>query len=146
MAGELIRSSGFEFPSFRRELERFFEGSPIEIPFAAAGEWGPAVDISETADAYTIQAELPGIDPKDVDIHVSDDAITIRGERKQEKEEKKENYIRKERVYGGFCRTLRLPSPVDAKGVEARYSAGILKIRLPKTEEGHRKKIEIKVE
>jgi HSP20 family protein len=77
---------------------------------------------------------------------VADNVLTIRGERRQEKEEKKENTIRTEREYGSFSRSVRLPSAVDAKGVEAKYSAGILSIRLPKTEETRRKKVEIKVE
>jgi HSP20 family protein len=146
MDQELIRWPGFGIPSLKREWDRFFQGLPLEIPFAAIGEWDPAIDVSETADAYTIQAELPGIDPKDIDIQVSDDVITLRGERKQEQEEKKGDYLRKERIYGAFCRSVRLPSPVDAKSVDARYSAGILKIRMPKTEQGGRKKIAIKVE
>jgi HSP20 family protein len=74
------------------------------------------------------------------------DILTVRGERKQEKEEKTENTIRKERVYGSFSRSVRLPSTVDAKGVQAKYTSGVLTIRLPKTEETRKKKIEIKVE
>ena len=102
--------------------------------------------ITENQDAYTVKAEIPGMDPKEIDVQVIGDILTVRGERKQEKEEKKENYIRTERVYGSFSRSVRLPSSVDAKGVEAKYTAGVLSIRLPKTEETRKKKIDIKVE
>jgi len=146
MARELIRWPGRDFPSLRKELDRLFEGFGLDIPFAAEGEWAPAMDITENQDAYTVKAELPGMDPKEIDVQVIGDILTVRGERKQEKEEKKENYIRTERVYGSFSRSVRLPSSVDAKGVEAKYTAGVLSIRLPKTEETRKKKIDIKVE
>ena len=146
MARELIRWPGRDFPSLRKELDRLFEGFGLDIPFAAEGEWAPAMDITENQDAYTVKTELPGMDPKEIDVQVIGDILTVRGERKQEKEEKKENYIRTERVYGSFSRSVRLPSSVDAKGVEAKYTAGVLSIRLPKTEETRKKKIDIKVE
>jgi HSP20 family protein len=123
-----------------------FEGFSLDIPFAAQGEWAPAMDIIENQDAFLVKAELPGMDPKEIDVQVTGDVLAIRGERKQEKEEKKENTIRTERVYGSFFRSVRLPSPVDAKGVEAKYAAGVLSIRLPKSEETRKKKIDIKVE
>jgi len=146
MARELIRWPGRDFPSLRKELDRLFEGFGLDIPFAAEGEWAPAMDITENQDAYTVKTELPGMDPKEIDVQVIGDILTVRGERKQEKEEKKENYIRTERVYGSFSRSVRLPSSVDAKEVEAKYTAGVLSIRLPKTEETRKKKIDIKVE
>src|SRR3990172_5173841 len=125
MARELIRWPGRDFPSLQKELDRLFEGFGLDIPFAAEGEWAPAMDITENQDAYTVKAELPGMDPKEIDVQVIGDILTVRGERKQEKEEKKENYIRTERVYGSFSRSVRLPSSVDAKGVEAKYTAGV---------------------
>lgn len=146
MARELIRWPGRDFPSLRKELDRMFEGFSLDIPFAAQGEWAPAMDITENQDAFMVKAELPGMDPKEIDVQVTGDVLAIRGERKQEKEEKKENTIRTERVHGSFFRSVRLPSPVDAKGVEAKYAAGVLSIRLPKSEETRKKKIEIKVE
>ena len=146
MARDLIRWPGSEFPSLRKELDRMFEGFTLDVPFAAQGEWAPAMDITENQDAFTVKAELPGMDPKEIDVQVTGDVLTIRGERKQEKEEKKENYIRTERVYGSFSRSVRLPSAVDAKGVEAKYTSGVLNIRLPKTEETRKKKIDVKVQ
>jgi HSP20 family protein len=146
MARELMRWPGRDFPSLRKELDRLFEGFTLDIPFAAQGEWAPAMDITEDPEAFAVKAELPGMDPKAIDIQVTGDVLTIRGERKQEKEERKENTIRTERVYGSFSRSVRLPSAVDAKSVEAKYRAGVLSIRLPKTEETRRKKVEIKVE
>jgi HSP20 family protein len=145
MARELIRWPGFDLPGLRKDFERFFESFPLDTPLAAAGDWIPPMDIAETANAYTVKAELPGLDPKEIDVQVIGDLLTVRGERKQEREEKKENYLRTERVYGSFSRTIRLPAPVDPKGVEARYTAGVLTIQLPKTQESQKKKIEVKI-
>jgi len=89
---------------------------------------------------------LPGIDPKDVEISLSDNVLTIKGEKKQEKEEENENYHVIERSYGGFTRSFRLPGQVQNDKVKATYKNGILKITLPKTEETKKKEIKIAVE
>lgn len=123
--------------------ERFFrELSTIE-PFRQ--EWVPSLDVSETENNIVVKAELPGIDPKEIDISLTDDLLTIKGEKKQEKEEKDENYHRVERSYGAFTRSLRLPQEVRSEKIEANYKDGILKITLPKSEEAKRKEIKIKV-
>jgi HSP20 family protein len=146
MAKEVIRWPGFDFPSIRKEMERFFEGFPVDFPVGASGEWAPPMDISETKEGYNVKAEVPGLDPKDIHIEVKGDLVSIRGERKEEKEEKEENFLRVERSYGSFYRSVRLPSPVDEKNVHAKYTNGVLTVRLPKSEESKRKQIEIKVE
>lgn len=110
--------------------------------------WGkiPAVDIAETAKGYEITAELPGIDEKNVEVKYADGTLTIRGEKKDEKEEKKENYYLSERNYGSFQRSFRVPEGVDPDKVEAAFKNGVLTVTLPKTPEAQKKekRIEIK--
>jgi len=109
-------------------------------------EWSPALDVSETDDAVLVHAEIPGIDPKELNIAVVGDTLTIRGEKKDESEQTGRNYHRVERRYGSFTRSLRLPALVDADQVTAKAGAGVLEIRLPKKEEAKAKRIEIKTD
>jgi len=124
-------------------LSRFW--SHTSEPFGLA-EWSPALDVSETDDAVLVHAEIPGIDPKELDIAVVGDPLTIRGEKKDEAEQKGRNYHRVERRYGSFTRSLRLPAAVEADKVTAKAHAGVLEIRLPKKEEAKAKRIEIKAD
>ena len=126
---------------FRREIDRLFDRFFEVMPFSEQ-EFMPSVDISETDKDVIVQAEIPGIDPKDLDISLNGRLLTIKGEKKSEHEEKKENYHKIERKYGSFSRTLELPVDVDPDKVGATYKDGVLKIVLPKTEAG--KKIEVK--
>ena len=106
----------------------------------------PAIDMSEDEKAYKISAELPGIDAKDIDVSVSGDMLVLKGEKRQEKEEKDKNYHFSERAYGSFQRAFELPSSVDRNKVAADFSKGVLTITLPKTAEAQKpaKKIEVK--
>jgi len=106
----------------------------------------PAIDLSETNNDIIMKAELPGIDPKDIDISLTNDLLTIKGEKKQEKEEKEEDYHLIERSYGSFIRSIRLPKDVQSDKISASYKNGILKVILPKSEEAKKKEIKIKVE
>ena len=124
-------------------LARFW--SHTSEPFGLA-EWSPALDVSETDDAVLVHAEIPGIDPKELDIAVVGDTLTIRGEKKDETEREGRNFHRVERRYGSFTRSLRLPAPVDAEHVTARAAAGVLEVRLPKKEEAKPKRIQIKTD
>ena len=124
-------------------LNRFWSSS--SEPFGLA-EWSPALDVSETDDAVLVHAEIPGIDPKELDIAVVGDTLTVRGEKKDQSEQKGRNYHRVERRYGSFTRSLTLPAAVDADGVTAKAHAGVLEIRLPKKEEAKARRIEIKSE
>jgi len=108
--------------------------------------WGPVVDVVENADSVTVKAELPGIDPKDVDISVSGDTLTIKGEKKEEKEEKGKSFYRVERTYGSFCRSISLPTGVEADKAKADYKDGVLSVTLPKSEKVKAKKIPIKTD
>ncbi len=149
MARELIPWRPFrELERMRREMDRiwdsFFERRPVRAEEEA--EWLPTLDVSETKDNYVVKAELPGIDPKDIDISLMNDILTIKGEKKQEKEEKEENYHLIERTYGSFTRGIRLPGQVQSDKINASFKNGVLKVTLPKTEEAKKKEIKIKVE
>jgi HSP20 family protein len=127
---------------FRRavfDVEPFWRG---EI------NWGkvPVVDIAETAQGYEISAEMPGIDEKNLAIKYADGTLTVTGEKKDEREEKKENYYLSERNYGSFQRAFRVPDGVDADKIEASFKNGVLTVALPKTAEAQKKekRIEIK--
>lgn len=118
-------------------FDRLFEDfdRPLGMaPFGEKGTWAPAVDIYEDEKAVTLKAELPDMDEKDLDVRVEDGHLTIKGERKFENEEKKENFHRIERRYGSFERTFALPDTVDADNVTAKYDKGVLKVVAPKVE------------
>lgn len=110
------------------------------------GQWMPQVNVAETAKEFTVTAELPGVDEKDVDVSFSENVLTIKGEKKAEHEEKAQNYHRVERSYGSFVRSIAMPSSIDADAVEATYSKGVLTVKLPKTAEAQKdvKKIAVK--
>jgi HSP20 family protein len=124
-------------------LSRFW--TTASEPFGLA-EWSPPLDLSETGDAVLVHVELPGVDPKEVEISVTGDVLTIRGEKKDETAEKGRHYHRVERRYGSFTRSLTLPAAVDADGVEAKIRSGILELRLPKKEEARARRVEVRAE
>ena len=118
-------------------------GSGKEVMTVA--DWTPTVDISESEAEYAIKAELPEVKKEDVKVTVEDGALTIQGERKQEKEEKGKKYHRIERSYGRFVRTFTLPDAVDESKVRAEYAEGILHLHLPKSEKAKPKQIDVKI-
>lgn len=126
-----------------RLFDRFFDWGALPAT-GGKGQWVPSVDVSETGKEVIVKAEMPGMDPKDIDITVSENRLTLRGERKHEHEEKGENFHRVERSYGAFSREIVLPAEVDGNKVEAVYKDGVLKVNLAKTKESSTKKIEIK--
>lgn len=128
-----------------RVLEDTF-GTPIhrgEQP--GAGTWAPAVDIFETAGEIVLKAEVPGIARDQVQVEVDDGVLSLRGERKFEKEVKEENYHRVERAYGAFHRSFTLPDSVDPEKVRATLADGVLEVRLGKREQAKPKQIQVKV-
>jgi HSP20 family protein len=141
------RRRGGEVTTLRREMDRvfdrFFDGWPFR-PLSEGRDWAPSVDVSETANEVVVKAEVPGMDAKDIDITITGDILTIRGERKQEKEEKDENFHCIERSYGAFSRSIRLPAEVEKDKVDAAYKDGVLKITMSKTKKASQKKIEVK--
>lgn len=136
-----------ELDRIRREVDRlwdsFFEKRPARVE--EVSEWFPSLDVSETDSEYIVKVEVPGIDPKDINISLMNNLLTIKGEKKQEKEEKEENYHLLERSYGSFTRSIRIPSQIQNDHINASYKNGVLKIILPKTEEAKKKEIKIKV-
>jgi HSP20 family protein len=137
-----------ELTSFRREMDKLWDRFFGERPFAKLfeREWGPSVDISETENNLVVKADLPGLEAKDVDIAISGDMLTIKGEKAREEEEKGEHDYYCERYCGAFQRSLRLPVDVQIDKAKAIFDKGVLKITLPKSEEARKKKIEIKIE
>jgi HSP20 family protein len=148
--------------SLHRQIDRLFEdfGRGVWQPFrhslfgteelwphaVTLGATAPAVDVAETEKAYEITAELPGMDEKNIDVKVADGSLTIRGEKQEEKEEKKKDYYLHERHFGSFERSFSLPESVDADKIGAAFKKGVLTVTLPKKPEAQKpaKKIEVK--
>jgi len=107
--------------------------------------WTPACDIYEDEEAVSLKFELAGVDPKDVDVRFENGVLTVKGERKLEKEEKRENYHRVERSYGTFTRSFSLPGSLDAEKIKAETKHGVLTITLPKKPEAKPRAIQVKV-
>ena len=110
---------------------------------AATTSWSPAVDIYETEGEIVVKAELPGMERKDITLHLENNVLTLRGERRFQKETKEENYHRIERSYGNFSRSFSIPATVDEEKIRADYKDGVLKIFLPKKEQAKPKQIRI---
>jgi HSP20 family protein len=107
--------------------------------------WAPAVDIYETEHELVVKADLPDVDPKDLDIRVENNILTIRGERKFEKKVSEENYLRVERSYGSFARSFTLANTVNSDAIKAEYQNGVLTLSIPKREEAKPKQIKVNV-
>jgi len=112
----------------------------------ATGDWAPRVDIAETDKAFEIKAEIPEVNKEDVKVTVHNGVLTIRGERKQETEEKGKKFHRVERCYGSFTRSFTLPDNVDEAKISASFKDGVLNIQIQKIEQAKPKSIEVKVE
>lgn len=124
-----------------RELEELFNAHPRGLSrsllpqsqeLLAASDWSPAVDISETAEAYVIKAELAGVKREDIKVTLDHGVLTLRGERKLEKEDKDEKHHRIERFHGTFARSFVLPEDADEADIKAEYAEGVLTLSLPK--------------
>jgi HSP20 family protein len=141
----LISDAGIT--ALRREMDRLFDqfwGS--ENPVSNYGVWVPSLDIADKGDAIVIKAEIPGVDPKEIQVTVDENVLTLSGEKRYEKDEKDEKHYRMERSMGTFTRSLQLPLPVDATNVTAVYRNGLLTIRLPKTKAVKGAAIPVKIE
>lgn len=126
-------SRAFEEGFFRRSAE------------STLSAWAPDVDIYETGDELVLQADMPGLSERDIDIRVEDNTLTIRGERKFEAPVPEENYLRVERRYGSFTRSFSLPHTVDTERIKAEYRDGVLTIHVPKREEARPRQIRVQV-
>jgi HSP20 family protein len=136
------------FGPFHREMdaliERFFGKENGERE--AIQEWAPRVDVEETDKEILVKADLPGVDPKDVEIQVVDGMLTIKGEKKEEKEEKKKDYHRVERFFGKFYRAIPIPPGADAEKVAATSAKGVVTVTIPKKPEAQPKNIAVKAQ
>ncbi len=150
------------FESLRREIDRLFDefdGGFFRSPFRrsvfdVAPLWGremtwptmPAVDFTDTEKAYEVTAELPGIDEKNIEVKVANGVLTIKGEKQEDKEEKKKDYYLRERNFGSFERSFQVPDGIDADKIEASFKKGVLSVTLPKKPEAQKqaKKIDVK--
>jgi HSP20 family protein len=129
-----------------RTFGKAYRDQPVEPdtqPLAAT--WQPLVDIYEDAEGITLSAELPAVETKDVDIQVEGNTLTLKGERKLEKEEKRDGYHRIERTYGAFARSFTLPNTVDVEHISAESKDGVMKIFLPKRPETKPRQIKVAV-
>lgn len=133
------------FYDLRREMERLFE--PDWFFKRENLLLSPSIEVKESDKELIITAELPGVDEKDIDVSLSNNTLTIKGEKKAEREEKGDNYYVSERSYGNFSRSFTLPYEVDQDAIEARFSKGVLTLTFPKSEfmQQKIKKIEVKV-
>lgn len=140
--------------NFQREMNRLFDDFFSDSPLAmrpdekglATAVFSPRVDVSETDKEVKVSAELPGLDEKDITVEVADAAITIRGEKKEEKEEKGKNWYTREQSYGSFNRVVPLPANVDGGKAVARFKKGVLTITAPKKEDEQTRRKAIKIE
>ena len=128
-----------------RMFDQFFRGWDFSGFGQEAGTWSPGIDLAETDDSVVVKAEIPGIDPKEGNISIQENNLILKGEKKEEKEEKGKNYYRMERSYGRFSRSVELPASVDMDKVKAECKNGVLEITLPKKEEVRSKQISVKV-
>jgi HSP20 family protein len=134
----------------RREMERVFDRfeSLWEPAGTMSGNWAPTLDVAETKEAMVVTAEMPGVDPKEIAITLTGDLLTLKGEKGKEVTEggKEDRYLRVERSYGAFLRSVRLPMAVDGSKVTATFKNGVLVVTLPKTPAAKGTTIPVKAE
>ena len=145
----LMRNS--DWRGFRSEFDRLFDEffNPQRGLSTTQGQgkggtfWAPAVDVSENGENFVVHAELPGIKQEDIDIELENNVLTLKGQRKFERKDEKENYHFVERSYGSFYRSFTLPRNVDPNGIQASFTDGVLTISIPKAEEAKPRKVQI---
>lgn len=135
-----------EMANLSRMMDRFFDEPLGEMPvlWRRGDGYNLALDVAEQEDKYIVKASVPGIKPEDVEITLTDNVLTIKGETKDEQETKEENYHLRERRFGSFMRSIALPNSVDADKIEAVNEHGVLTLTLPKAEAVKPKRIEVK--
>jgi HSP20 family protein len=140
---EPFRNANTLQEQFNRSFEGSFTGRNSESNLTT---WAPAVDIYETENELVLKADLPAIDEKDLDIRVENNMLTVRGERKFEKQVNEDNYLRVERAYGSFSRSFSLPNTVNTEAIRAEYKNGVLTVQMPKRAESKPKQVKVNVE
>ncbi len=146
------REEEHPFATFRREFDdlfdNFFRSFDLQPFEGRLGAFSPKVDVTENDKEIRISAELPGMDEKDIDVSLQGGMLTIRGDKREEKEDKGKDYYKLERSYGSFSRSVPIPVEVDTEKIDAKFKKGVLSITLPKTAKAveETKKIAVKVE
>jgi HSP20 family protein len=140
------------FYSLQREMnslfDSFFRGfdlAPRGLSAGTMGMFNPSVDVKENDKEFIIKAELPGVEEKDIDVTVTNDSVTIKGEKKEEKEDKDKNYYYMERSYGSFCRVIPLDGEIESEKAEASFKNGILDIKIPKNQSAKVKETKVAI-
>lgn len=145
MATSVIRWDPFRnLTSLQDQMNRLFDSNfRGQTDESALTTWAPSVDIFETDNELVLKADLPEVAEKDIDIHVENNMLTVRGERKFEQKVKEENYLRVERAYGAFSRSFSLPNTVNTEAIRADYKNGVLTVTMPKRAESKPKQVKI---
>lgn len=135
------------FSTLHRQIDRLFEdfGRWPSLEAFGSAATTPRINVSETDQAIEVEAELPGLDEKDVEVVLNEDVLTIKGEKKAEREEKKKDFHVMERSYGSFSRSIRLPYDIDPNAINAQFNKGLLKVTLPKPAEVKQKTVKIPI-
>lgn len=133
-----------QFNQLQHEVNRMMQAFSPQEPMSV-GAWSPEVDIYEDEKGIRLRADLPGLESKDLNISVEDNVLTVSGKREESKEEKKENYLRRERYYGEFTRSFSLPEYADADKIDASFKNGVLEVTVPAKPETKRKAKHIEV-
>ena len=146
MRTAISRFEPFRTNSFQEQFNRLFsEAFDRSSEESSITTWAPAVDIFETEHELVVKADLPDIKPQELDIRVENNILTIRGERKFEKQVNENNYLRVERAYGSFSRSFSLANTVNSDAIKAEYKDGVLTLTIPKREEAKPKQIKVNV-
>ena len=148
MRSLLKKSESSPIDDLRSEMDHLFDEM---VPFSWVREkrgdgydlWSPNTDMIETDERYVIHLDLPGIPKEEISISFEDNRLTVSGERRQEEKQQKENYMRRERYYGGFVRSFTFPNTVEENGIKARFKDGVLTITLRKAEKSKPKTVKI---
>jgi HSP20 family protein len=142
----LVRFSPMrELATLQSEMDRLFDSLSVrpDRGLWRDGSFFPPVDVSESEEEYVVRAEIPGMRQEEIKVNMVDNVLTLKGEKKFEKDEKKANYHHQERVYGYFERSFTLGTPIQADRIKARYQNGVLEVHLPKSEAVKLKEIRI---
>jgi len=127
----------------RREMDRAVDTRTAEGSSVATSDWVPAVDIKEEKDSFVIVADIPGVDPQNIEVHMENGMLTIKGEKESEKKEEREGYKRVERSFGSFYRRFSLPDTADAGKITAKSNNGVLEVRIAKQDQVQPRKISV---
>ncbi|MDH5544559.1 MAG: Hsp20/alpha crystallin family protein [Gammaproteobacteria bacterium] len=133
------------FSQLRDEMDKMFDRTPLTAAGnqISGGDWAPAVDIKEEKERYVIHADIPGVDPKDIEVHMENGVLTVKGQRESEKKEDREGYKRVERIKGSFYRSFSLPESVDTDAISAKSLNGVLELVIPKSNKNSSRKISV---